>query len=52
MQNDITDQWLTVMIDGIDEPQTNIGMVVGDENHIKELLTFRIKFPQLSIDGL
>lgn len=40
------------MIDGIDESQADISVVVGDENNVKELLTLRIKVPQLSVDCL
>lgn len=43
---------LTVMVDGTDESEANICVVIGDEDNIKELLAVGIKLPQLRVDSL
>ena len=40
------------MIDGIDESRANVCMVVGHKHNIKQLLTVRVKLPQLSVYSL
>lgn len=43
---------LTVIIDGIDEPQSNVSVVVGHQHHIKQLLTVWVNLPQSCIHSL
>ena len=41
-----------MVIDGVDEPNPNMGMVIGDQDNVEELLTLRVEFTQLSIHCL
>lgn len=43
---------LTVMIDGVDEPQADVSVVVGHEHHIKQLLALRVNLSQSCIYSL
>lgn len=45
-------QLLTVMIDGIDESQADVCVVVGHEHDVKELLALGVKLPQLRVHSL
>jgi len=37
---------LTVMVDGVDESDAYVGMVVSYKHNVKELLTFWVELPQ------
>lgn len=45
-------QQLTVVVDGVDESQADICVVVGHEHDIEELLALWVKLPQLSVHSL
>lgn len=40
------------MIDRIDESQADIGVIVGHEHDVKELLALRVNLPQLRVHSL
>lgn len=40
------------MIDGVDEPQADVCVVVGHEHDIKKLLALWVKLPQPSVHRL
>lgn len=45
-------QELTVVIDGVDESQAYVCVVVGHEHNIKELLALGVKLSQLGVHSL
>lgn len=41
---------LTVMVDGVDEPDANMCMVVRHQNNVEQFFTLRIQLPQTIVD--
>lgn len=40
------------MVDGVDEPDSHVRMVVRHQNNVKQFFTLRVQLPQTSIDRL
>lgn len=43
---------LTVMVDGVDEPDSYVGVVVRHQNDVKQFFTLRVQLPQTSVHRL
>lgn len=43
---------LTVMVDGVDEPDSNVRMVIGHQHNVEQLLTLWVQLTQSGIHGL
>lgn len=41
-----------MVIDGVDESQTNVGVVVGHQHHVEQLLALGVNVPQSCVHGL
>lgn len=43
---------LTVMVDGVDEPDSYVRMVIGHQHNVKQLLTLWVQLTQPGIHSL
>lgn len=43
---------LTVMVDGVDEADPYVRVVVGHQHDVKQLLALRVELAQSGVDGL
>lgn len=43
---------LTVMVDGVDEADPYVRVVVGHQHDVEQLLTLRVQLAQSGVDGL
>lgn len=43
---------LTVMVDGVDEADPYVRVVVGHQHDVEQLLTLRVQLAQAGVDGL